>query len=266
MKSYDNYVCELHKAYSEKCFPNGRCPYFEECSKGRSYNEECSIISNQNVKIGEEYGKCYPKILFIGKENTSRTPFDEIGRPADFIEQKNQHYVRTKFILAALLGSISKEQISEYNGYDHPEIKEEKELCKKFALTNHYHCAFKKDNKNHGIKVTDTMWDNCAKITAQEIEVLEPDIIVIQGGWSAKDKHTANKMNGIYAYFFNDKNKWEIAEDDSIYGLYWATDKTNGKMCCIIGSYHPAFHLWHQEEYLIPLKQRIEKANRWIYK
>lgn len=244
----------LNKMYSSQ-FQNSVCVCFEEC-KTNDYDVGCSFLCNRSTKLGKNYSREKIKIVFVGKEDVS--PIKEICEPASFTGTKNQHYRCTKLMLAAILGYCPVEDITNKEKY----IVGEESLHERFALTNHYHCAFKtikQSGKRHGIKNSDAMWDNCANIVRKELEILSPNIVVIQAGWSAREKSTSkSRIEGIKAYF---NNAWTISEDNEIFGLYIAKHNS-GKTCYIIGSYHPSFHKWNNKLYLEPLKQRVYKVRK----
>lgn len=254
----------------EDCIKGGGlCPCFKECVESirkkdcrdldAVINNEHSFCANYNARIGKNFGMLgIPKIVFIGKESTHRSNHTEY--PANFREQKNQHYRRTRATLAALLGitDVVDEQNQDAYSFVLPGSKNEYDLHTLFAFTNHYHCAFKKTEKVHGVPTTDVMWHNCTRIVKAELEVLRPDIIVIQSGWSTK-KHAEKYIKEYFPDIF------EVKCDPDCNGLYWLENvHTQVRECCIIGSYHPSFHCWHQANYLNPLNERIKKARVWF--
>lgn len=259
-------MCEINsissamkEMYDGKFLCNGKCESFGDCSKKMEFDSESSIICNRNLKVGKQYGDL-TKILFIGKENTNRSTELTPVEPASFITQTNQHYRRTKFILSALLGKCDEDDINNYDGYNFTSQNEDT-LHNYFALTNHYHCAFKKKvdaDKYHGIKSSNTMWYNCVEIVRKEIEILEPDVVVIQSGWAAKE----NALKDIRKYF---SVNWDVRQDKLV-GLYKAENTETGRVCYIIGSYHPSFHCWHEEKYLSSLKERIIETRNMLCK
>ena len=246
----------LENLYNKQ-YKTGVCNCFEKC-RCNNFDYDSSFICNRSARIGKQYEQQKIKIVFIGKEDVSR--LTELKEPASFIDTKNQHYRGLKLILASLLGCFDVEKITNKETY----VEGEETLHEKFALTNHYHCAFKaksQNGKNHGLKTTSTMWDCCAPIVKHELEVLRPNIIVIQSGWSAKKKLSNQaRIDGI-AHYFSDE--WTITEDTNIFGLYEAIH-TSGRICYIIGSYHPSFHRWNNDTYLVPLKQRINIVRNYL--
>lgn len=259
MSELNSIELNLKEMYDEQFNCNGKCKCFGDCSKEMDFDFESSIICNRNLKVGKLYGK-KTRILFIGKENTNRSTSLTPVEPESFLTQKNQHYKRTKFMLSALLGECNEEDINNYDGYNFISPHEDT-LHKYFALTNHYHCAFKKNVdacKCHGIKCNNAMWYNCVEIVRKEIEILEPDVIVIQSGWSAKGK----ALTDIRKYF---NESWEVKQDKLV-GLYKAENKETDRICYIIGSYHPSFHSWHKDEYLGLLKERIITTRNMLHK
>ncbi len=250
---------KLKDMYDEHFCCDGRCKCFNDCSKKMDFDYESSIICNRNLKVGKYYGE-KTKVLFIGKENTHRSESLTPVEPESFLTQKNQHYKRTKFMLSAFLDECNEADINNYDGYNFTSSNEDT-LHKYFALTNHYHCAYKKKadaNKYHGITSDNTMWYNCVEIVRKEIEILEPDVVVIQSGWSAKEK----ALKDIRKYF---SENWDVKQDKLV-GLYKAENKESGRVCYVIGSYHPSFHCWHEEKYLGLLKKRIIKTRNILYK
>lgn len=96
---------------------DSQCPCFKACVESvcnKTSQDLDSIIANgysffdnRNARIGENYGLLgIPKIVFIGKESTHSS--NKAEDPANFREQKNQHYRRTRATLAALLGITDK--------------------------------------------------------------------------------------------------------------------------------------------------------------
>ena len=228
------------------------CSCFSEC-EAAEYCPACSFICNRSARVGNRYESMNTKVVFIGKEDTACHL--KTVAPANFHEQKNQHYIGTKHILAALLGKCSVDAITNYPSKE-AHFDGEDTLCEVFALTNHYHCAFKNNKKHHGVNTTTKMWDNCATLVRAELEILLPNVVVIQAGWSA-NRNTASRVriDWINAYF--DSEKWSIVEDDEAFGLYIAKNTATHALCYIIGAYHPSFAKWNQEKYLSPLKKRI---------
>lgn len=258
----NKYINCLSKMYNHHYSNDGKCDCVEECKNSICYNNvayhDNSIICNKNVKVGIEYGSNkYPKVLIIGKEPTNSQIV--IEEPASFFNQKNQHYKRTFAILCKLIFGC---QIDDYNGYNESEGNRKdyiKIANKYFALTNHYHCAYKKSVKKHGIKCSDVMWDNCAEIVKKEINILQPDIIVIQAGWTANSSESKKRVSGIKMMM--PEAITILREDEKHRTLYWAGTDNQEKKICIIGSYHPSYPLWHYK--LDELKCNLSVARLW---
>lgn len=253
----NNIELKLKQMYDAHFCCDGKCECFNACCNTMQFTAESSIICNRNLKIGKRYGE-KAKILFIGKENKNRSAGLTPAEPESFLTQKNQHYNRTRFILSALLGECDEDAVSKYDGYAFASPNDDT-LHRYFALTNHYHCVFKQKadaRQYHGIKANNTMWYNCVEIVRKEIEILEPDVIVIQSGWSVKE----NALTDIKKYF---NEKWDLRKTQFV-GLYKAKNTESGRICYIIGSYHPSFHLWHQDQYLAPLKTCILETRKML--
>lgn len=222
------------------------CTFCKDCDACKLYNEE-SIIHDCAVKIGEKYGEKL-KVLLLEKE--SKTMHNETGETEAFETQNNQHYKRTYDILNYLINDIS---IDSYDGYHHVSENELSTLNKFFALTNHYHCSFGKNA--HSKKSSNCMWYHCAEIVKKEIEILDPDLIVIQSGWSAKENTNISDIECIAP---NDNNKLKIYQT-GLYGYNY-----RGRIVYVIGSYHPSYNLWHKEKYLGKLKERLNAVKNYI--
>ena len=134
---YSNVVCDEQREYSV-------CPCFAECQIN-GFDYESSLICNRSAKLGELFSQAKIKTLFIGKEDVSCLPQGGI-QPESFLDVHNQHYRATKSILAALLGYCGVDSITNYPNQE-VHFAEEGLLHKYFALTNHYHCAFKSISK-----------------------------------------------------------------------------------------------------------------------
>lgn len=222
------------------------CKFCEGCD-AVNRKKEASIIHDRAVKIGTKYGEKL-KVLIIGKE--SKSMHSETGETESFETQNNQHYRRTYDILNYLINDIS---LDSYDGYHHVSENELSTLNAFFALTNHYHCSF--GENAHSKQSSNCMWYHCAEIVKKEIEILDPDIIVIQAGWSAK-KNT--RKSDIERIIPTDNNKPEICQNRI--GLF--SYDYCGRTVYVIGSYHPSYHLWHKDEYLDELKERLKAVKR----
>lgn len=251
---------EMYKQrYAAQQYGERVCACFGECEAKRFLLEH-SFICNRSARVGNRYEQTKTRVVFIGKEDIST--HRKTDAPASFCKEKNQHYVGTKHILAALLGKCSVDAITNHKSKEQ-HFDGEDTLHEEFALTNHYHCAFRENNNHHGVKTTSKMWDNCASIVRYELEILRPHIVIVQAGWSAKERISSQKrVDWIKAYF--DAEKWSVSEDNKVYGIYIARNTETEDVCYIIGSYHPSFARWNQDEYLLPLKNRILRVRELI--
>ena len=184
-------------------------------------------------KLGGNYGKSEIKIVFVGKEgaNDQKESFS-IDEPAELaqVRRDNTHYFGTIYTAAYLLsnekpncGTIDQQSLMKYNAYS-----------RDFCLTNYFKCAFKtekQEGKYHGVKNSTLMKKNCAKILLKEIEVLQPDVVVIQGKFA-------------HASFYNEQGLLQSNScvDEKNFnkisvGCY--KRKEDGSLFYIIWSYHP---------------------------
>lgn len=153
----------MYNSYYEK-----NCNY-KNCSCGMS---EEKFKFDFSLRIGCKYGENgFYKVLAVGKE--SKDKHSEIIAPSDNIQHtKNTHYRGTLYTLALIAGykpkSLSAGDLQEYN-----------DLLMRFCLTNYFKCAFKKANRN--LPVNRSMQESCCQILLREIEIVQPDIVLMQG-------------------------------------------------------------------------------------
>ena len=228
-KTREDYVRNLNKMY-DNFYKNG-CNY-NSCSN--CMNESpANIKFDYAAKVGEDYGKVGAyKVLVVGKE--SKYQHATVEKPADDISKSsNTHYRGTLYMLTLLLTNEVPESTSVND------LKKHNDLLKQFCLTNYFKCAFREYDKNkkgkitvRGLPVNQFMKDACCKLLLQEIEILEPDIVIMQGK-------------------FTSKLFWETLEKEEFeckYGgntpisLYRYT--LNGRSFYILWGYHPAYPRW----------------------
>ena len=176
-------VSKLNKMYDDYyCKDQGYCKYFEECRKGRKKVFAPQFYSDR-VKVGAEYGIDSPRIVFVGLEGvhadgTLQIPEidinDEWSRPS--LVETNNHYRGVRYVLSYLMCGIL--------GKDKPENATVKALdgdqvyLNKYCLTNIFKCAFGEGRS--GLPHTKSMQEHCPELFKKEMEILRPDILVIQ--------------------------------------------------------------------------------------
>lgn len=272
-KQLDN---AYNKIFSQSfdCINTRCCPCFEDCKNSLAnkkdfkdkihalLSSEYSFFGNHSVHLGNNYHKCHdlgiPKVVFIGKEDTS--PSQTTVETADFVTQQNQHYRETRAVLSFLLKQTNDIDYKDERTYNFVNNNETIPSHTLFALTNHYHCAFKESEKVHGLPSTDKMWENCCNVVKEELEILKPDIFIIQAGWSLK----SNALRHIQKYF--DSDLYTVEKDTSISALYWLKNNNDNTIkCCIIGTFHPSYPGSYNTDYRIALKKRMLHAISWFY-
>lgn len=200
--NYEQYVGQLNKMYDDiYCNKEhgNRCIHWEKCKP-----DEPVKFCFDRVKVGKEYGTIYPKILFSGLEGKHGSIADyripEIAQPG--LDADNSHYMGVRYVLSYLLSGISgkpqplnadKTVLSAADFVEH---------LKHYALTNLYKCAFGKPEKSRNLTHTPQMQRECYKIFLKEIDILKPDIIVIQV--------VTNRPSGLWAEMLNKYGKQEI--------------------------------------------------------
>lgn len=228
------YSDRLNKMYDD--FYRSGCNY-RNCSFDMCESQN-NIKFDYATKIGEDYGKTGAyKVLIVGKESTcghqtTKKPSDDISK------SPNTHYRGTLYTLALLLTdeipqSTSVNDLIKYN-----------DLLKQFCLTNYFKCAFRKDNKVRGLPINKTMKDSCHQILLQEIDILKPNIVVMQGKFTNKS---------FWNILEKDEYECKYGENEPI-SLYRYT--LNGHSFYVLWSYHPAGPQWRKH-----IKQLIEAVS-----
>lgn len=181
--NYDEYVKQLDEMYdeiycNESC--GNRCEHWEKC-KPNDPNEPVKFYFDR-VKVGKEYGTIYPKILFAGLEGVHGKVVDY--RISQIIEPSltafNNHYKGVRYVLSYLLSKFTDNTPPQNSSSDELNQEQYNEHLKHYCLTNLYKCAFGKPDKNSGLTHTVEMQNECYKIFLKEINLLRPDIVVIQ--------------------------------------------------------------------------------------
>lgn len=172
----DSIVNELEKMYANYYnTPDGCCRHFEECK----VSGEICKFSADKAMVGANYGndKSIPRIVFVGLEGTDKDSKKlSIRTPSN--DASNPHYRGVRYVLAYLLSKYSNEplprdaQIDTLN--DPIYQKHLQDLC----LINMYKCAF--TERSSGLPHSKKMNENCQRILLDEIEVLQPDFLVVQ--------------------------------------------------------------------------------------
>jgi len=245
-----DYKKELEKMYSEIYFCNGKCKCFLECSKNMPNNKEINCCK---LKLGENYGNNIPKIMFVGKEGVNPATEIETPEKVSKVLYNNSHYFGTILTLAYMLKKIDDKGLVKENK-NQKFLSQFDYLCSNMCLTNYYKCAYI-DEKRHGVKVNKTMKQNCPIILSREIEILKPNIIIIQGKFTTKLFYEIELLKIVRPIpnnpVYNSTNTYKISVDkyeyiDSNEPLY------------IVWSYHPSSH-GHWDNSINELKSAINE-------
>lgn len=201
--SYKDYERQLNEMYeniycNESC--GNRCEHWEKC-KPNDPKKPVKFYFDR-VKVGKEYGTIYPKILFSGLEgkhdNKDNYRITEISNPSK--DATNSHYIGVRYVLSYLLSNLLGEKPPINASIEELSNDRFVEYLKHFCLTNIYKCAFGQPSQSRGLTHTKSMRDECYKIFLKEIDILHPEIIVIQAAtdvpirlWKSMIKSYGNK-------------------------------------------------------------------------
>ena len=241
-KTCDDYIAELNRMYQEH-YRNGKCPYYSKCFSSAVGPSKFEF--DYAAKVGADYGKPgIPKVLIVGQEGKSG--HTETGKTSESIEQNNEHYRKTLYTLALLLGDTKPASFSAND------LKSSEELLKKFCLTNYYKCALQGNDSRacRSLPHTKEMKGNCHVILEKEIEILEPDLVIIQGKFTPKAFWNAFGEGKRIA-----GNRTEADDTLSLYRY----DPEGKKPFYIIYSYHPCYFRAWSGELLEQFEKIIEK-------
>lgn len=228
-KAREEYIRNLNKMYDS--FYKSNCNY-NNCSNCMR-KSPANIKFDYAAKVGEDYGKVGAyKVLVVGKE--SKYQHATVEKTVDDISKKpNTHYRGTLYTLALLLTNEVPESVSIND------LKEYNDLLKRFCLTNYFKCAFREYKKNkineptvRGLPANRFMKNTCYKLLLREIEILEPDIVIMQGKFTSKLLWDALEKEGY---------RCKYGENTPI-SLYRYT--LNGRSFYVLWSYHPTSPQW----------------------
>lgn len=244
-KSVSEYKSLLNESYAKYYLHYGKCKYYDECSKNIS--RPCKYYSDK-VKIGDLYNSdpSLPNVMFVGLEakhpGYNNQEVKEIM--ATSIDAANAHYRGLRYVLSYLLAPFWGEKQPENTKID--KRFDSKDIMKRFALSNVYKCAFGNENEYRNLPHSDSMKKLCQIILFDEIDILEPDIVVMQ--------FVNNKPE---CFWDNIINKYSAGKECLICGddkknntsVYAMKHKT-GKPFLMIWSYHGAWPMFASRKYL----------------
>lgn len=238
-KTYDQYVKDLELVYKKFYCDNGICPHFSECSTNM---EKPKFKCDYATRVGAHYGDAKYKVVIVGQE--SKEDHRKLVPPVSKLEEAhNEHYRKTLYTLAMILNGEQPDNCSQEN------LKKYEKLLTHFCLTNYFKCAFSDDpNKNQNLDHSKAMKENCYKLLLEELRVLEPDLLVVQGRDTTENFGTAPDKA-----FKKGERIWGNKNDKI--SLYKHT--LNEKPFFILYSYHPSSLQWNSTK--DDLKEAIDK-------
>lgn len=230
---------------------DSKCPHFEECSNSIKPNNKLKFY---RTRIGSKYDEEQIKILVVAQEDVGKGKEYTCCEPCTMEEAGyNPHYLKTFYSVAHILLD-EKELPKGYNKDDMSQSKYE-DLRHSFSLTNYYKCVFSDNANNSEVKHSKVMEKYCCEHFIKEIEMLKPDILIIQGKghptfWKQIEYNEVGETKRTFS--INNKN-YEL-------GLY--ETKINDKKTYIIDSCHPTArgNIWNEtSEYLVELLRMAKK-------
>jgi hypothetical protein len=235
------------KEYYDKCgisSLNFHCQYYDSCCQ--VVKDLSKFATGRAVDVGTEYQKgILPRLLFLSLDSGS-APLDPRKRSFDAPQNQNggwlpaskrelnQHWyithqfawhvfneINNNFRLNLDVGKVD-------NKFHFQPIDEIHKIKPFFAHTNSIKCSVNKVNRK---QAPDLLYKNCRNFVINELDILDPDILVTQGNYAWE---VANRLDSEIISQEN-ISRVNIRKDDfSILRL-----KT-GKMLLWIHHYHPA--------------------------
>lgn len=242
--NYDN-------LFTNNLYKDGICPHYDECNNSMPCKNKLKFY---RTRVGSNYDNEQIKIMIVGQEDVGKDKKYSCCEPCTMEEAGyNQHYLRTFYTVAHIL--LDSKNVPK--GFEKKDMNYSKfeDLRHSFALTNYYKCVFSDDNKNTGVKHSKVMEKYCSQNLLFEIELLKPDIVIIQG------KNHKNFWNSInWAEVDNTAKKFIISNKKYEIGLYRA--QISNKTFYIVDSYHPTAYggIWKKHEVLEYFIQLLQKS------
>lgn len=252
-------IQSLTKFY-DRLYSDGKCSHYQECSK------ECKFQLNfYRGRIGSHYGEGIPKIFIVGREPVFPKNYNgekisySVTEPCTLADAGyNDHYLRTFYTVAQLTmkdnlpKSYQKNDMIDYENVRH-----------NFFFTNFFKCVFTDTPDRTNKSESPFMCQNCGKILLKEIELLKPDIVILQGKaygkiWDLIDWHKDEPLviSEAEVHYPNRTCKYQQ-------GLYKAELKNphQNHSFLIIDSYHPTSHgIWTTKEVFEDFNLIIKEA------
>ncbi len=212
-EDYKNALEEMYKEYYSG--DGSYCRFFNECQKNA---EKPCVIASDKARVGKKYGSGkVPKIVFVGleglpnEEPEGANVYKPIIAPSHSAD--NPHYMGVRYVLAYLLsGFCNKNKPRDASA---AVLDKYRQTIDYFALLNCYKCAFYRNEQSSKLSRTKAMKKNCQEILLREIEILKPDILVIQ---VKTDRPTDLEENIITR--FGGGLKGELLDGNSTTGAY----------------------------------------------
>lgn len=218
---------------------DGKCPHYNECAKSMNCKNKLKFY---RTRIGSNYDNEQIKIMVVGQEDVGESKEYSCCEPCTMEDAGyNNHYLRTFYSVAQIL--LDSKDLPE--GYTKEYMSKSKfeDLRHSFVLTNYYKCAFSDNDKNSGVEHSKTMEKYCSENLLSEIEMLMPDIVIMQG-----KGHNNFWKQTQWEKFDKTENEIQIGNKKYTLGLYQT--EINGKIIYIVDSYHPTSYVWANSEML----------------
>ena len=218
---------------------DNKCPYFDKCSSSMSCKNKLKFY---RTRIGSNYDNEPIKILVVGQEDVGEGKQYSCCEPCTMEDAGyNPHYLRTFYTVAQIL--LDSKDLPKGFNKEHMSQGKLEDLQHSFALTNYYKCVFSDSNQNSDVHHSKTMEKHCSRHLLQEIEILKPDIVIIQG------KNHKNFWEQIdYCEVPETIKRIPVGNKEYDIGLYKAT--VNNNAFFVIDSYHPTSRIWAKDEML----------------
>lgn len=241
---------EIHRLNADKF----KCKYFASCEKSQT-NRVQNQYKGGTAGLSPFYDVKYKgksvRVLVVGKESGYK-PSEKYGTTPNF-------NARSMAILKLIYGGRNNHIQGTLDTLKRIFKVDTNYIYASYALSNAFRCAFQGEDKiTHRTAVRDTvqMSNNCFEYLVEEIKILEPTVLITQGGWSIQP--FVQRLASTLCSTFKPLNILKISQDRE-YGLYEFP-----KFMCIT-SHHPSrLGQWRKNlapHSLWPMIEHLRKMN-----
>ena len=241
---------------SHYCFSDGKCKHFLDC---QSETDKPCIFCSDKVQIGDLYDSdpSIPKIMVVGlegKHNNDNPVISGIFPPSK--TGTKAHYRGVRYVLSYILAPFFGIPSPKTTAIDHLYDSQEIAITERYILSNIYKCAFAETNQCSNLPHTPSMKQYCQYILFDEIDIIEPDIIIIQ----CVNNHPANFWPNLLTLYSDGKANMIQGDGENNNTAVYKMHHKSGKPFLSVWSYHGNWRRFSSRKYLDILDSVLDAA------